>query len=368
MKLREYGLKYQNTVSDTDKTILDLKGAGLLSAIEIEFQATNGATSCVDHEIHDDISKIEIVDGSEVLESLSMEEWIAQNFHELGRMPKASLSENAAAVQKETCFILFGRYIGDPEYFLDPSKFVNPQLVIENALAISATAGFATGTGKVTVRLHIIGEGQASQKGFIMRKEKYSFTSAASGDEIIDLPRDYRYRSIGVMALLSTYRPDEVISKIKLSCDSDKYVPINTYTDDIVDKIASIFGMAQQSKDLLTADDGAALMDIYDIRKAHIHSNEDDHIATIEAVDAEKVSNGLYDMTSPATPAFQTVAKVCPVDVEGNCPHGVVLLPFAGFKTLEEGLDVSQYGKVELVLTQATASGAVKIILSQIRS
>ena len=368
MKLREHYLKYQATVSDTDKTILDLKGTGLLSAIEIEFQATNGATSCVDHEIHDDVKKIEVVDGSEVLESLSMIEWIANNFYELGFLPKATLSENAGAIQKESCIILFGREIGDLDYYFDPKKFINPQLVIENTLTIHASTGFATGTGRLTVKLYIIEEGAGPQKGFIMRKEKYSFTSAASGDEIIDLPRDYPYRSIGVHAILTTKRPDEIISKIKLSCDVDKYVPYNTYTDDIIDKLASVFGLAQQFKDLLTADDGTALLDIYDIKKAHIYTAADDHIATIESVVAEKITNGLYNLTAPATPAFQTETKVCPVAVEGLCPHGLVLLSFNGYEDLREPFDVTKFGKVELILTQAAANASCKIVLSQVRS
>jgi len=367
MKMRTHYLEYQETLSDTDKIIKDLKGSGLISAIEIEYQATNGATSCLDHEIHDDVSKAEVLDGAEVLESLSMKEWIGCNFYELGHMPKAQLSENAAAVQKETFFILFGRFIGDPDYYFDPSKFDNPQLSLESALTISATAGFATGTGKLTIKLHLIDEGAAGQKGFISRQEKYSFTSASSGDELISLPVKDPYQYIGISAILTTKRPDEVISKVKLSFDDDKYVPVNTYTDDIMDKLKSVFGLAQQSKDLLTADDGSALLDLYDIKKAHIRTNEDDHIATIEAIDAEKVSNGLYDLTTPGTPALQGTAKVCPVDVDGLCPHGMVLLTFGDIRKDEGILPVSGYQKLELYLTQAAASAAVKLVLAQIR-
>lgn len=367
MKIRTHYLEYQKTLSDTEKVIKDLKGSGLISAIEIEYQATNGATSCNDHEIHDDVSKIEVVDGAEVLQSLSMIEWIACNFYELGQIPKAQLSEDAAAVQKESCIILFGRFIGDPDYYFDPSKFDNPQLSLESALAISSTAGFATGSGKLTIKLHIIDEGANPQKGFITHQEKYSFASASSGDELISLPVNYPYQYIGVSAILTTKRPDEVISKIKLTFDDDKYIPINTYTDDIMDKLKSVFGLAQQHKDLLTADDGTSLLDIYDIKKAHIRTDADDHIATVEAVDAEKVSNGLYDMTTVGTPALQTTAKVCPLDVEGLCPHGMVLLTFGDIRKDSGILPVSDYAKLELYLTQAAASGAVKLVLAQIR-
>ena len=367
MKIRTHYLEYQKTLSDTDKIIKDLKGAGLLSAIEIEYQATNGATSCVDHEIHDDVSKIEVVDGAEVLESLSMKEWIGCNFYELGQIPRNSQSEVGGAIQKETCLILFGRFIGDPEYYFDPSKFDNPQLSLENAFKVDATNGFASGTGKLTIKLHILDEGAGAQKGFITRREKYSFTSAASGDELITLPVNYPYQYIGVSALLSTYRPDEIISKMKLTFDDDKYIPVNTYTDDIMDKLKSVFGLAQQRKHLYKANNGTSLLDLYDIRKAHIRSNVASNIATVIAVDAEKITNELYDMSTVGTPALQTAAKDLVADVEGNAPHGLVLLTFGDIHKDSGVLPVSGYSKLELYLTQATASGAVKLVLAQIR-
>jgi len=367
MKLRTYYLKHQASFSDTDKIIENLKGAGLLSAIEIEIQATNGSTSCTDHEIHDDVSKIEIVDGAEVLESLRMIEWRGLNFYELGKMPRATFDENGGATQKESVMILFGRYLGDPEYYFDPSKFNNPQLIIDVALTISATAGFATGTGKVTIKLYIIEEGALPCKGFIMRKEKYNFTTASSGDEYIDLPVDFPYAAIGFSAIYSTYRPDEIISKVKLSFDDDEYVPVNIYTEDIMDRLRMVYGLAKQKKRVLTADDGSVLTDIYDIHDARIFTEADDHIATIESIDAEKFTNGLYDLTTVGTPALQTTAKACVAVVEGLCPHGMVVVTPQHVNDFGNLLDVKGRRKLQLILTQAQASAAVRVVISQIR-
>ena len=368
MKLRVHYLKRQATFSDTDKIIESLKGAGLLSAIEIEIQATNGSTSCTDHEIHDDVSKIEIVDGAEVLESLRMIEWRGLNFYELGQMPRATFDENGGAVQKESIMILFGRYLGDPEYYFDPSKFNNPQLIIDVALTISATAGFATGTGKVTIKLYIIEEGALPCKGFIMRKEKYNFTTAGSGDEDIDLPTDFPYAAIGFSAILSTYRPDEIISKVKLSFDDDEYVPVNIYTEDIMDRLRMMYGLAEQKKRVLTADDGSILTDIYDIHDARIFCEADDHLATVESVDAEKVTNGLYNLSDPANAAFQTTAKACNLYVKGLCPHGMVIITPQKITDFENLLDVKGRRKLQLILTQAQANANVRVVISQIRS
>jgi len=171
-----------------------------------------------------------------------------------------------------------------------------------------------------------------------------------------------------IKALLSTNVPNEIIDKIKLSIDADKYIPIDNYTEDIIDNNEKQFGMAQQKKRLLEADDGTALLDIYDIDKAGIDARVDDHIATIEAVDAEQVSVGLYNMTTPGTPAFQTTAQDCDVWAKGNCPHAVVCIPFGDLNDPDSWFPAPDFGDIKLYLTQATANAACAIILQQLRS
>ncbi|RLI51501.1 MAG: hypothetical protein DRP09_19205 [Candidatus Thorarchaeota archaeon] len=367
MKFRDYYFKREATVADSDTVIIDVTVKDPISYIEVEYEATNGSTSCVDHELHDDVSKIEVVDGSDVIASLSMLEWKALNFFELGRFPHELLSEVGGAKQEEKIVIHFGRFPDDPEYYLDPNKFKNLQLKLTHNLTISSTAGFASGSGKVTVMARLIEEGAGPYKGFMTTKQRYSWTSASSGDEEIDIYRDYVYRFMILKALLSTYRPDEIITKVKLSCDADKYIPFEMYTEDILDKMIARYGYVQQKKTLLTADDGSALTDVYDIQKAHIDARVDDHIATIETVDAEKITNSLYDMSSPATPAFQTTAKQCDLFVEGNYPCACFVLPIGGGNDEKDWFDPTKYGSVKLFCTQATANAACALITQQIR-
>ena len=356
---REY-LKRDSNVADNDTTLLDLKFSEPLSYLTVEFEATNGATSCLDHEPHDDVSVIEVVDGSEVITSLSMTEWLAANAYRDKRMPDQDLSEIGGAVQKEKVVIPFGRYPFDPEFYLDTRQYSNPQLRIENALTVSATAGFATGTGKITVIAHLMKKGYSGQRGYIGYKEIKAFTAGTSGDEEVTLPRKHSIKSLGVMALLSTYTPQEVLTKWKLDLDTGKEIPFDMYTEDIVDMCLRRYGLMMQSKHILTADDGSALTDIYDIREAHIRANVDDHIATIESVDAEKISNQLIDMSSPATPAFESTAKDCVLQVKGIAPSAVLVWPFGDEEDPGSWADFTPYESAILYLTQAQA-GAVKV-------
>jgi len=80
----------------------------------------------------------------------------------------------------------------------------------------------------------VIEEGARAYKGFLVAKEKYSWTGATSGDELIDLPVDMPYRMLLVQALLTTYTPQECITKLKMECDGGKYIPFEDYVDKLV--------------------------------------------------------------------------------------------------------------------------------------
>ena len=127
-----------------------------------------------------------------------------------------------------------------------------------------------------------------------------------------------------------------------------------------------MWGKAQQDKTILSADDGTALLDLYDIRKATIYSTYDDQIATVEALDAEQVSVGLYNMATPTSPALQATARALKLWVVGICPSGCVALPFGDPMIPESWFDPAPFGTVELYATQA-AAGACAVMLQQLR-
>jgi len=366
MRTRDYYFKREDSISDSDTVIVDLRGKGAISAISVELEATTGGTSCNDHEIHDDVSLIEVVDGGKVIASLSMIEWLAINAAYFKRIPHQLLTENASSKQEERIIIPFGRFIGDPNYYLDVGMFKNPELRVNVGLTISATAGFATGSGKITVIGKIMDERPGEYKGFLRHREIRSFTSASSGDEPVNIPTNYPISMMAVLARLSTYRPDEVISKIKVSVNNDEWVPVNDYTEDLIDMNQERYGKFEQQKTILSADDGTTLTDIFDIREATIRPGADDHIATVESVDAEKVVNGLYDMSSPATPAFQTTAKVCYLTVLGMCPFGAVFIPFGKLEDPESWLQAQNYSRIDMYLTQATANATVEVLVQEV--
>jgi len=368
LKTRLRTLKDESSINDSDTVSIDINIHKPISAFEVLYEATNGATSCVDHELHDDISKIELVDGSNVITSLSMMEAQALEFFCTKKKPFMQLSEAASGTQKESALILFGRYLGDPDYYLDPTKFDNLQLQLVHNLTISATAGFATGTGKVSVFAHILEDGFGPVRGYMMSKEKKSWTTSSSGDEITKLPVDHPYKLLLIKALVSLSRFDEVITQVKLGVDEDSFIPFDLRGRHLAYFNEQWFGQLEQTKTILSADDGTVLMDLFDIKHANALCTADDHIATVESLDAEQVSLGLYDMTTPGTPALQSTAKGGVLQVRGGMLHSCLAYPFGNPNDPDTYLDVRDYGSVELTCTQGTASAAAAIVLQQLRA
>ena len=365
MRTRDYYLKREATLADSDTTILDINVKDPITCFAIQVEATNGATSCVDHELADDISSIEIVDGSNVLWSLNMAMARGLNFFENKRLPFEVCSEGAADVQQATCLINFGRYLNDLNYYFDATRFNNPQLRITHALTISATAGFATGTGKLTVRARLIEEGTTGYKGFLSAKEVISYTSGTSGDREVDLPKNYPYRFMLLKALATTKTHEEVLSKHKLSLDADSVVPFNDYTEDLAERNIEDFGYAQQVKELFTAQAGTALLDIYNIKKAHGRTKTTLNFVSITGIDAEQLTLDVYVVVSGVSITSQATEQIVEVEAQGSEPYSLIAVPFGRPDEPNDWLKANHYGDIKLFSTQA-AAGACSVILQQL--
>ena len=193
MKIRDVYLTKAETLTDTFVKTYPLNQFAMIQFLRLRFAATTGATSNTVGKLHSWISKIEVLDGSNVLFSLSGLELMSYNCFNHGVMPLQDISCGAAVVSSEELIVNFGRFLGDRKYYLLTSNFANPMVRITGAFVVSGTVGIATGTGALSVIVRSIEDGALPYKGFIMRKEIFSWTSAASGDQPIVLPLDYPF-------------------------------------------------------------------------------------------------------------------------------------------------------------------------------
>lgn len=365
MRYREHEEYFQLGLDDVGTKIIDLHTASPLSALRLTFRGTNGATSCKDNRINDVITKIEIIDGSDQLLSLSLKEAQALEFRRTGKMPYMRPGELGGGNQEESCLLLFGREMWDPDLYLDLSKFKNPQLKITTniaAVAVASATAFLSGSLKVTVDMYLIEEGAAPAAGFMMAKNIYGFTSAASGDEHIDMPTDYPYVNLLVRAYAVGKDVDENISKLKINCDSGQFTPIDKRVFDLYMKEDQDIGPAEM-RYYLYRKNGETIT--YDL-------NHDPIISLLPSVAGEMVGaawswsgRSLIYLYSNEGAAI-TTEELIQLIVKGSCPHATANVAFGKRIDPATYFDATKFGDIDLVLTQAYAS-AVSVVLEQLR-
>lgn len=241
MKTRSVYIEEGLSLSDSGVQTIDIKPGAPISAIELIFGGTKGATENQSDKIQQYVPTIQLVDGSDVLWSLSMTEAVALNCFEMGKKPAHEYDLSGGGTGQETCWINFGRFLFDPEYYLDSGRYRNLQLRIETNLT-AAAGTYATGTLAVDVMAHVIDEGVLPYRGFFSAKEQYSWTTVASGTETVDLPLDFPYRAILVGAGEANIAIATDVTDIKLTADADRHIIFDFDTADMLLRNRSQFG------------------------------------------------------------------------------------------------------------------------------
>ena len=251
MKTRDYVLVNGETIADSATVTKNLDRNLKIQEIRVRYQATNGATSNTLAKLNGMVTKIEVVNGSDVLHSLSGQEEQALNFFRHRSLPFKQLNSKAAGVVIEEFIVNFGRFRGDRDFYLDTGRFSNPQLKLTHALTISATAGFATGTGLLTVILKLIEDNAPPSRGFIQSQEIKAWTTLGSGDEDTDLPLDFPFQSIMVKDLETLIEPDVDLTNLKLNINSGRWIPFDLSTALILADNIDRFGKARERMNYL---------------------------------------------------------------------------------------------------------------------
>ena len=357
MRFRDVYLAKAETVPDSGTKIIDIDVSDPIQYILIKYSATNGSTSNTVGKINPDIDKIEVVDGADTIFSITGRLAQALAFFLTGKLPVQELNQDGGDTVTEWFLIPFGRNLVDRDLFLDPKKFTNLQLKLTHSLTISATAGFASGSGSVSVIARVIEAGAPAPQGFIMTKEIFSFTTAASGDQIVDLPLDYPYLSLMVSDLETGIVCGTDINNIKLSLDFDKVIPFDISAADLIALNVQRYGFAIQDIEILPDTTFSVNCDTYKYTRAFAGEPGATAKMAITTVTAEQIAG---TMTTGETGDIH-------ITTMGACPHSCMFIPFGDGKDLEDFLDVKEFKSARLVLTQGGAGGAGKVVIQQLR-
>jgi len=339
--------------------LIDINIADPISMLNIQFQALNAAVDTIDAIGHwaQGLTKIELVDGSEVLFSLNGMEIFGIQFPLFKNYIDNWLHYMGSNYYVINLRIPFGRKLWDPDFALVPANFKNLQLRIQGDMN---GGGVLPTACKLAVEAHCFDTKTISPVGFLQTKEIKDYTVAASGHEYTELPTDLKIRKLFVKALLAGTEPNAFINHLKLSEDGDKHVPFDLDTDEL----CQIF-----------PDDNMLIEDHY---RARAHNTQTHNFCT----PTSKV--GML-----ATPIGDTGSSVVYVNegdggrvhiigsgsvyadvyVRGFYPNGILTIPMGNEDDPEDWFDPELLKNLRLDLTAGSGAGTTntaQIILQQL--
>jgi len=238
MNYRLYKFHARTQYAADTTVVIDLKMVDPISVIMLMFEMYKSGVVQVAHPLAA-VTKIELVDGSDVLFSLDGFEAEALDWYDNKGKFRSNYNYALTGGTVTRCVGLnFGRWLWDSEWALDPKRFTNPQLRITldiDAWAVTGTDVYITGFAALFDQKVI------TPRGFLMSKEVKKWTMASSTHEYTDLPLDYPYRGIYFRPYLLGTEPNQCVSNIKLSEDQDKKIPYDLGSDDILRAIVNMY-------------------------------------------------------------------------------------------------------------------------------
>lgn len=356
MKYRWSELLASETIAAAATKTIDIDLADPISRINVLVKLTNNGSVPTDHPAKA-ISKLEVVDGSDVLFSLNGMEIQALNFYERRQPAFGELIYLNDVMTLLEFDINFGRWLWDPMLALDPRKFKNPQLRITHNLALG---GSAPDSMDLRVRADLFDKKTITPVGFLTAKEHYSYALASSGNEYVDLPTDYPVKMLMLMSRAASKAPHEQYNQIRLTEDQDKVVVAEGYISDFTKVLAGMFPAFQER-----LYGGASAAGV-----AHFITPTLDCFPSLNAegtsaqIYAEAfVNGGTKTIHGDVTANFHGIYT-------GYCPHGAVAFPMGSPDDNEDWWDVTQLGSARIKITAGSsveASSTAQVVLQQLR-
>jgi len=306
------------------------------------------------------ISKIELVDGSDVLHSLNGRVNQALCLYDR-RVPTLNHGMFVGGAKLHcTMGIDFGRFLYDPELAFDPTKFRNPQLKITHDRAL---LGALTVTHTLEVFAHLFDERVISPVGFLMAKEHKAYVAASENSyEYTDLPTDHPIRQLLLRGYHSQQDPTDVVDYLKLSEDNDKRIPLDLELQTYVNRMKGVWEIIQE-----------VVMDYIDTVGGYSKYVTPTDRATILAGSG----NVSHDYWVEGGIEGGYIQRYCDYVsgfhsgiVHGYLPHHCIQFPFGRQDQIDDWYDVTRLGSL-IARTQSAGEygdgSEISIILQQLR-
>jgi hypothetical protein len=350
-------------LADSGEYVTDIKITDPITKLLFKFQATNGGTSNKAQTAADVVDEIAILDGANVIMSLTGKQIVALDAYLRGALGYHTITEAANASQNLFVTIPFGRWDEDTELALSPKSFSNPQIRVRwnlaNVRAVGAT-GFATGSATFSAIAKVV-ETLPVPKGYRRYVKHYSFTSAASGTEVVELPTTAPIRAIMLGSLTTSGGALVGLSKVRVTLDQGKVVVFEMTPADLKRIMWDMYYWFTYKHTFMAAD-GDTIYSILRERTAFSgFAATADTVVTISSNDTG--AETLAVKTAGAAGTLQNVNA----DINGLCPHGYVYIPFGVYDDPNTWLQAQNYRSVRLELDQNAAGASVGVVLDTLQ-
>lgn len=335
--------------------IIDLDVVDPISRITLAFLPVGGSVTPAGHPALS-IKKLELIDGSDVLYSLTGQEGHALNIFDAPAPVITWLYWVIGGTPRLVVNMDFGRYLWDETLAFDPKKFTNPQLKLTHDETLwDGTCG----AHSFELWGHLFDEKAVSPVGFLMNKEVKSFVGVSGGYEYTDLPLDYPLRKLIVQAWRSGHNTRNVVTDIKLSEDNDKRIPIDGTIYNMNSFLQPLVGQCEDIHHI-TIGLGAKWIFVTpgDTYEVQVQPENQTYANQAAGISGNKVQ--LKSETGNVNVL---------VHVKGRDPHNCMCLPFGRQDVIEDWYDLSKLGNLKLRTLGGggAASGTTNIVTQQLR-
>lgn len=342
MNYRQATLLATKQITTAATEPISLAGLDAISRIYAVIELINNGNNPTNHPLAA-MKKIEIVDGSDVIASMSGYGAQAMSYYDTGKMPHNELNYEDNGYARVTVPINFGRRLWDPELALDPSKFKNLQLRIPHDYSLG---GCSPDDAFIRVFADVFDEMTPTPVGYLQSQEIFSYTPATSSKEYIELPVDNDIRKIVIMNVNDNEEPDVQFESIMIDEAKGKHVLVDCLTMDLIRRSCEVY-------DRFT-----------EYLSGHLAATTDDEFWLSACKDIQV--GGLCDLNDAiltftwtggrARTFYGSAATYFGAIVSGRCPHGSVPILFGEQMDPNDWWKVSESGEARIRLNARSSS------------
>lgn len=363
MRVREYLQEDSIDIGTSGTKVYNLDYTDSITQLDLYFKATNVAAGNVESPFERCISKIEIVDGGEVLWDLPGEVALAAFCHDAEQFPYSEIEEAASASVRQQIPIRFGLRTFDPTYAFDPRKHKNPQLRFtfdESTINTAGTDGFTSDSWEFTLAVRLM-EDAPAPKAFLSYRTVESFTSVGTGARRIELPTDRIIRYLICRAFEDDVALYTNITNHKLSADGGKWVPFDLPARDYISRMCETFKPLTRTF--------TAFITTGDRRQTFIgvpHNGHITHDINATIGDANFYIDGSVLVYRTTHEGSAAAAGMCYITNTGWALHNTLIYAFGDRMQPSQWLDPRLFSKLDYFVTDGDADADCDICVQQV--